>query len=45
MTASRTRLPNRRASITQTLEVAGQVFEATVGFNEYGRRDQNARRE
>ena len=35
MTA-RARLPNRRPSVTQTLEVANQAF-ATVGFDEHGR--------
>ncbi len=29
----RHRLPNRRPSHTETLEVAGQVFTATVGFD------------
>ena len=29
----RHRLPNRRPSETRTLEVAGQTFEATVGFD------------
>lgn len=29
----RQRLPNRRPSHTETLEVAGQVFTATVGFD------------
>ena len=33
MTASRARLPNRRPSHTETLEVGGQVFTATVGFD------------
>ena len=29
----RHRLPNRRPSYTETLEVAGQTFTATVGFD------------
>ncbi len=33
MTASRARLPNRRPSHTEALEVDGQTFEATVGFD------------
>ncbi len=33
MTASRNRLPNRRPSHTETLEVGGQQFTATVGFD------------
>ncbi len=33
MTATRTRLPNRRPSITETLAVAGQTFEASIGFS------------
>ncbi len=33
MTATRTRLPNRRPAVTETLEVAGQCFEATIGFD------------
>ena len=37
MTPDRHRLPNRRPSVTQTLEVASQVFNATVGFDEHGR--------
>ena len=36
MTA-RQRLPNRRPSHTETLEVDGQTFTATVGFDECGR--------
>ena len=32
MTPRRKRLPNRRPSHTETLEVSNQVFEATVGF-------------
>ncbi len=31
--AHRRRLPNRRPSHTETLEVAGQAFTATVGFD------------
>ena len=31
--ALRQRLPNRRPSRTETLEVAGQTFTATVGFD------------
>jgi ribonucleoside-diphosphate reductase alpha chain len=30
---NRQRLPNRRPSHTETLEVAGQTFTATVGFD------------
>ena len=37
MKANRTRLPDRRPSHTEALEVAGQVFTATVGFDECGR--------
>lgn len=33
MTASRQHLQNRRPSHTETLEVAGQSFTATVGFD------------
>jgi hypothetical protein len=33
MTSARKRLPNRRPSHTETLEVAGQAFTATVGFD------------
>ena len=33
MNPQRHRLPNRRPSETRALEVAGQVFEATVGFD------------
>ena len=33
MTASRARLPARRPSIIETLEVAGQTFEACIGFS------------
>jgi len=33
-TFPRQRLPNRRPSHTEALEVAGQVFTATVGFDE-----------
>ena len=33
MTVDRQRLPNRRPSHTETLEVAGQTFMATVGFD------------
>ena len=32
MTPARTRLPNRRPSHVETLEVAGQTFEACIGF-------------
>ena len=32
-TSSRQRLPNRRPSHSETLEVAGQVFTAAVGFD------------
>lgn len=32
-TSTRHHLPNRRPSHTETLEVAGQSFEATVGFD------------
>ena len=32
-TSSRQRLPNRRPSHTETLQVGGQVFMATVGFD------------
>ncbi len=32
MTPARSRLPNRRPAYTETLEVDGQAFEATVGF-------------
>ncbi len=31
MTPARSRLPNRRPAYTETLEVDGQAFEATVG--------------
>ncbi len=34
MTTSRQRLPNRRPAHTGTLQVDGQVFTATVGFDE-----------
>jgi len=38
MSASpRQRLPNRRPSHTETLEVGGQGFTATIGFDECGR--------
>ena len=37
MSPARTRLPNRRPSVTQTLEVANQFVNATVGFDEHGR--------
>ncbi len=37
MTSTRTLLPNRRPSVTQTLEVANQFVNATVGFDEHGR--------
>ena len=33
MTASRTRLPNRRPSHVETLEAAGQEFTACIGFD------------
>ncbi len=33
MTSARKRLPSRRPSLTETLEVAGQAFTATVGFD------------
>jgi len=33
MTPARKRLTNRRLSHSETLEVAGQAFTATVGFN------------
>ncbi len=36
-TSPRQRLPNRRPSHSETLEVAGQVFTATIGFDECGR--------
>ena len=32
-TSPRQRLPNRRPAHTEALEVAGQAFTATVGFN------------
>ncbi len=32
-TSTRQRLPNRRPAHTEALEVAGQVFTATVGFD------------
>ncbi len=32
-TVKRTRLPNRRLCHTEALEIAGQVFTATVGFD------------
>ncbi len=32
-TSSRQRLPNRRPAHTEALEVAGQAFTATVGFD------------
>ena len=35
--ATRRRLPNRRLSHTEALEIAGQAFTATVGFDECGR--------
>ncbi len=34
--ARRRRLPNRRLSHTDTLQVDGQVFTATVGFDQHG---------
>ncbi len=37
MTPARSRLPNRRPSHMETLEVAGQTFEACVGFDEHDR--------
>ncbi len=36
-TSIRQRLPNRRPAHTEALEVAGQAFTATVGFDECGR--------
>jgi ribonucleoside-diphosphate reductase alpha chain len=33
MTPARKRLPSRRPSLTEALEVAGQSFTATVGFD------------
>ncbi len=36
MEIARRRLPNRRPSETRTLEVAGQVFDVTVGFGDDG---------
>ena len=36
-TSTRRRLPNRRPSHTETLQVDGQTFAATVGFDECGR--------
>ena len=33
MTATRTRLPNRRPAVTETLEAGGQCFTATIGFD------------
>ena len=33
MNVTRERLPNRRPAITETLEVAGQYFEASIGFD------------
>ena len=33
----RVRLPNRRPSVTATLNAAGQVFDASVGFDAEGR--------
>ena len=33
MTTTRQRLPNRRLCHTEALEIAGQVFTATVGFD------------
>ncbi len=36
MTPARSRLPNRRRAYTETLEVDGQAFEATVGFDPEG---------
>ncbi len=37
MTSARTRLPNSRPSHTETLEVAGQTFTGTIGFDDHGR--------
>ncbi len=37
MSPARIRLPNRRSAHTETLEVDGQTFTATVGFDEHGR--------
>ena len=36
-TSTRQRLPNRRPSHTETLQVDGQAFTVTVGFAECGR--------
>ena len=36
MTPAGSRLPNRRPAYTESLEVDGQVFEATVGFDPEG---------
>ncbi len=36
MTPARSRLPNRRPAYTETLEVDGQAFEATVGCDPEG---------
>jgi ribonucleoside-diphosphate reductase alpha chain len=33
MTSTRLRLPNRRPAVTETLEVPGQCFTATIGFD------------
>ena len=33
VTPARKRLPNRRPSHTETLEIAGQIFTGTVGFD------------
>ena len=33
MTATRSRLPNRRPSITETLVTGGQEFSVTIGFS------------
>ena len=33
MTPARKRLPNRRPSHTETLEVGGQIFTGTVGLD------------
>jgi hypothetical protein len=33
MTATRTRLPNRRPAVTEALSVSGLVFQASVGIS------------
>ncbi len=37
MSPARERMPDRRSSVTQTLEVASQIFDATIGFDKHGR--------